>query len=77
MRILSTVVVHPAVEDWTPASAQRAQDILAIGRLDWGGHVKNQDALVEGIRGHLRSASQGVPVGAMPCTFPTQRSPTS
>jgi glycosyltransferase involved in cell wall biosynthesis len=44
---LSTVVVHPAAEDWTPAPAQRAQDILAIGRFNWGGHVKNQDTLVE------------------------------
>ena len=44
---LSTCTIYPAAGDDYVAAPQRSLDILSIGRFNWRGHIKNQDAMVE------------------------------
>jgi glycosyltransferase involved in cell wall biosynthesis len=46
---LNTTVIYPAADigSAAPGNPDRAREILAIGRFNWRGHTKNQDALVD------------------------------
>lgn len=48
---LSAILIHPAAGDSYEAASDRSNDILTIGRFNWRGHAKNQDAMVEAFEG--------------------------
>ena len=45
--VLSTHMIYPAAGDWSNPQPARTRDILTIGRFNWRGHAKNQDAMVD------------------------------
>jgi len=47
---LSTEIVYPATEDFRSHAAERAREILTIGRFNWRGHTKNQDQMVDAFK---------------------------
>jgi glycosyltransferase involved in cell wall biosynthesis len=44
---LSAILVYPGAGDSYEPAPERSNDVLTIGRFNWRGHVKNQDAMVE------------------------------
>jgi glycosyltransferase involved in cell wall biosynthesis len=44
---LSAILLYPGAGDSYAPAPQRSKDVLTIGRFNWRGHIKNQDAMVD------------------------------